>query len=408
MPEPSSEQTYDVFVSYSSADQDWVWDWLIPRLASVGLKVATERDFGIGTPELVNVEQIVEASRQVLVVLSPAWGRDRLTNFGALLAQHEDPTGQRPRVLPVMLATCELPSRIRILTRADFTGAEDVEMELARLLRAMGREPTGGIIPDWRGIRALERYSQHLISTHGRLSFLFVKPAGSHGQTPLDAELEAVFVPLQVEDPAIERKPDSLRKRRQPDAMEYELEHHEPIAINEVLTRYPVFLLKGPPGSGKTTLLRHLAVCFTRGEADERLGWSGPSLLPILVPLRNFGRYLNEHRATCINPAPRALRQFIEDYFAEYELQLPAGCSYDRLQEGRCLILLDGLDEVGDAGQRACVAQIGGARSSGTMLRRATGSVWPRGHVVTMRWLSTCLGRLCARFSDSRRRAAIN
>jgi energy-coupling factor transporter ATP-binding protein EcfA2 len=84
-----------------------------------------------------------------------------------------------------------------------------------------------------------------------------------------------------------------------------------------------VFLLEGPPGSGKTTLLRHLAVCFARGEAAACLGWSGPPLLPILVPLRNFGRYLNEHRATCINPAPRALRQFIEDYFAEYELQLP-------------------------------------------------------------------------------------
>ena len=76
------------------------------------------------------------------------------------------------------------------------------------------------------------------------------------------------------------------------------------------------------------------------------------------MPLRNFGRYLNEHRATCINPAPRALRQFIEDYFAEYELQLPAGFFYDRLKEGRCLVLLDGLDEVGDAAQRACVAQM--------------------------------------------------
>ena len=30
MSEPSAEPTYDVFVSYSSADQDWGWDWLIP------------------------------------------------------------------------------------------------------------------------------------------------------------------------------------------------------------------------------------------------------------------------------------------------------------------------------------------------------------------------------------------
>ena len=355
---PDAPPIYDVFISYSRADADWVWKWLIPRLSNVGLQVATERDFGIGAPELVNVEQVVQASRRVLLVLTPAWVRDGWANFGALLAQHGDPTGQRPRVLPVLLAPCELPTRLSILTRADFTGAEDVEQEFARLLRALGREPSGGVIPDWRDTRALERYTHHVISTHGRLSFLFVKPAGSRGQTPLDAELETVFVPLQVEDPETDRKKDARKGRGRPDEMAGELERPEPIAINEVLARYPVFLLKGPPGSGKTTLLRHLAVCFMRGQAAERLGWSGPALLPILAPLRNFGRYLNEHRATCINPAPRALRQFIEDYFAEYELQLPGGFFYDRLQEGRCLVLLDGLDEVGDAAQRACVAQM--------------------------------------------------
>ena len=174
-------------------------------------------------------------------------------------------------------------------------------MEFARLLRALGRDPAGSAIPDWRDAQALERYARHVISTHGRLSFLFVKPAGSRGQMPLDAELEAVFVPLQVVDPEANRYtgPGWSNER------ESEPERPEPLTIDEVVARYPVFLLKGPPGSGKTTLLRHLAVCFTRGEAVERLDWSGPTLLPVLVPLRNFGRYLNEHRATCINPAPR-------------------------------------------------------------------------------------------------------
>ena len=253
--------------------QNWVFEWLIPRLSNVGLNVATERDFGVGTPELVNVDQIVDASRHVLLVLTPAWVRDGWANFGALLAQHGDPAGQRPRVLPVLLAPCELPARIRILTRADFTGSEDVEMEFARLLRALGRDPAGSAIPDWRDAQALERYARHVISTHGRLSFLFVKPAGSRGQMPLDAELEAVFVPLQVVDPEANRYtgPGWSNER------ESEPERPEPLTIDEVVARYPVFLLKGPPGSGKTTLLRHLAVCFTA----ERLSsaWTGLALL---------------------------------------------------------------------------------------------------------------------------------
>ena len=116
----------------------------------MGLKVATERDFGIGAPGLVNVEQVVNNSRQVLLVLTPDWVRDSWANFGTLLAQHADPAGQRQRILPVLLAPCELPARIGILTRANFTGVEDLEVEFARLLRALGREPNGGIIPTGR------------------------------------------------------------------------------------------------------------------------------------------------------------------------------------------------------------------------------------------------------------------
>jgi predicted NACHT family NTPase len=140
-----------------------------------------------------------------------------------------------------------------------------------------------------------------------------------------------------------------------PDA---EAESAPNVTINEVLARYPVFLLKGLPGSGKTTLLRHLVICFARGQAAEQLGWTGEPLLPILVPLRNFGRFLADHRADYTSPAPLALSQFIEDYFVEQDLALPPGFFRQRLQEGRCLVLLDGLDEVADRNQRATVAQM--------------------------------------------------
>ena len=86
-----------------------------------------------------------------------------------------------------------------------------------------------------------------------------------------------------------------------------------------------------------------------------------------------------------MNPAPRALRQFIEDYFAEYKLQLPAGFFYDRLQEGHCLVLLDGLDEVGDAAQRASVAQMVSTFVDHHTRQLAIVSAWPRGHAAMMR-----------------------
>ena len=60
----------------------------------------------------------------------------------------------------------------------------------------------GAFIPYWRDTQALVRYTRHVVQTHGRLSFLFIMPAGSRGQAPIDAELETVFVQLQVEEAA--------------------------------------------------------------------------------------------------------------------------------------------------------------------------------------------------------------
>jgi len=214
------------------------------------------------------------------------------------------------------------------------------------------------IDPDKPDADALKEYVTHIEKTCGLISFLFIKPAGRRGQVRTEAELEAVFVPLQVQDPETEERMRRKAARMRLEDMEDEARRAEPVTINEVLSKYPVFLLKGLPGSGKTTLLRHLAVCFARGEADRELDWAGEPLLPIMVPLRNFGRFLADNRREYTSPAPLALRKFIEDYFAEHELQLPQDFFHRRLKEGRCLVLLDGLDEVADRNLRATVAQM--------------------------------------------------
>jgi hypothetical protein len=215
-----------------------------------------------------------------------------------------------------------------------------------------------GLVPDKPDTQALEEYVNHLLEAHSHISFLFIKLAGRRSRVRTEAELETVFVPLRVQDPEAEERLHRREADLHPEDLEREAKRAQPVTINEVLGRYPVFLLKGFPGSGKTTLLRHVTLCFARGQAAEHLGWTDEPLLPILVPLRNFGRFLEDHRADYTSPAPGALRQFIEDYFAEHELELPPRFFRDRLQEGYCLVLLDGLDEVADRDLRATVAQI--------------------------------------------------
>ena len=103
---------YDVFISYSHRDQDWVREWLLPRLEGAGQTVCVDfRDFEIGVPSLVNMERAVNSSRKTLLILSPNWLGSEWTSFEALMLQTKDPTGLDPRLLPLMLEECERTRR---------------------------------------------------------------------------------------------------------------------------------------------------------------------------------------------------------------------------------------------------------------------------------------------------------
>lgn len=128
-------EPFDVFISYSHSDGQWVWSWLVPRLKESALSVCTDQEsFDVGVPSLVNMERAVAASRHTLLVLSLAWVRSEWTAYEALLTQQKDPTGLLQRTLPVLHEPCEPPDRIAMLTYADLTGRKDMEVELAKVV----------------------------------------------------------------------------------------------------------------------------------------------------------------------------------------------------------------------------------------------------------------------------------
>ena len=66
--ERDTEFAYDVFISYSHADQEWVWGWLVPCLKQASLAVCTDGEsFDVGVPALVNMENAGAASRRTLL-----------------------------------------------------------------------------------------------------------------------------------------------------------------------------------------------------------------------------------------------------------------------------------------------------------------------------------------------------
>lgn len=107
--------------------------------------------------------------------------------------------------------------------------------------------------------------------------------------------------------------------------------------------------MTGSPGCGKTTLLNRLALAFAEGRADADLGWRGKALFPLFLRLRNFGAFIKQKQADFPEPSSGALIAYLENQLRVGErILLTADFLERRLDEGNCLVLMDGLDEVTD------------------------------------------------------------
>jgi len=112
----------------------------------------------------------------------------------------------------------------------------------------------------------------------------------------------------------------------------------EPMPIGQVLRfcdeqGYAGLVVLGDPGSGKTTLLKYLTLCLAHSKPEAETGVK-PGRVPIFVPLReveDFGVPLPDVVQALYQPA---------------QLELPADFFAALLDSGRCLLLLDGFDEV--------------------------------------------------------------
>ncbi|MGH3381339.1 MAG: NACHT domain-containing protein [Actinoallomurus sp.] len=103
----------------------------------------------------------------------------------------------------------------------------------------------------------------------------------------------------------------------------------------------PLTLIRGEAGSGKSTLLRWLAISAARATFTGDLAdWNGR--VPFLIKLRSHtGRTL---------PPPERFLEGVADSIAGL---MPAGWVHRRLQDGRVLLMVDGVDELPSAQRRA-------------------------------------------------------
>ncbi len=109
----------------------------------------------------------------------------------------------------------------------------------------------------------------------------------------------------------------------------------------------PHLVVLGVPGAGKTTLLKHLALTLIQPKKPSRRLQS--HTFPILLSLR-------DHVQAIVDQPTFSLANAVEEHAQrKWQKTIPASWIDRFLKRGKCLVLLDGLDEVADRSTRQVV-----------------------------------------------------
>jgi HEAT repeat protein len=219
---------------------------------------------------------------------------------------------------------------------------------LIGFLRRLGEYLSKLLGQKWADRRFERRYVKWMASECEKVSLIGVLPARPVRQPRLS---EVFVLPALSEEYPRERRHLYREGELRPPAPEEWIEWEErmreetrPVPLPEALRRRTLVIL-GEPGAGKTTLLRYLALAHARaltGDASllRQMDPRAERRLPVFLPLREAAA------------AESPLTTFAEEYVRRF-LNPPPGYFERQARRGRCLFLLDGLDEVLGRGDEA-------------------------------------------------------
>ena len=227
---------------------------------------------------------------------------------------------------------------------------------------AVGRDVHGNVYvgsPPQDVAEALRIYRRVLISTCRHLPLRGVDVGASDptgGQQCLD--LAQVYVDLGTKSHVPLTEGEKKQRGRRIPVGERET---RPLGVLEATVGNRRLVILGDPGSGKSTFLSHLALCLAAHSLEREANWLAripgwpegeADAVPIPVVLRDFARWLP---ADVKKAEPCHLWDFIASRLQVQNLAFAAEPLHQGLEEGKAVVLLDGLDEIPTRSQRVFI-----------------------------------------------------
>ena len=276
------------------------------------------------------------------------WPQDEKEKLSLLLAELRASLIKSEEWRPLIQladAAAERDLLTGILQRVSQLSSAIVNTEAGQALRVIVEQM--GLTPEQAGnIEA--RYRQLVADNYRKHDVQGIVQVERVVRLPLkDVYLELGLIPsYQKREEKEEISQIELLQPSETKRLEKEMRHIDE-RVTSMLEEQPRLVVLGKPGSGKTISLKFITLMLTMGQAGAaRLGLDSP-YLPIYIRLAEFANELLDHQTLSLEAF---LIQYLKDKFPGVPRQdefLQAA-----LQNGACMILLDGLDEVGDIGDK--------------------------------------------------------
>lgn len=187
---------------------------------------------------------------------------------------------------------------------------------------------------------AKEIYFRYLENELGDIQFEGMPTDKEAGAVKVN--LESIFVPLSFNYENTAQQPKGTKRVRR-------ASKRQSTSIQEVLTQTSRAAILAKPGGGKSTLIRRIALAYAYPERRKKVddGLPDRDWFPVYIRCRDLG-----------DNATKSISEIIGTiiYRAEITSHSSAFNSLieDNLQEGRILLLIDGLDEISLEKNRIC------------------------------------------------------